>query len=114
MKAPVAATLELAGAMPRTRLADLAALVRPRVAVMMAISGGTYLVVMGHFNAQPPVPRWIEVVGHNIFCCVALYPLGLILFGIGIHIRTRLQFLASAKPKSPMNDNPATPVSSAI
>jgi protoheme IX farnesyltransferase len=38
MKAPVAATLELAGAMPRTRLADLAALVRPRVAVMVLVT----------------------------------------------------------------------------
>jgi protoheme IX farnesyltransferase len=38
MKAPVAATLELTVAMPRTRLADLAALIRPRVAVMVLVT----------------------------------------------------------------------------
>jgi hypothetical protein len=71
---------------------------------MMAISGGTYLVVMGHFNSQPPAPRWIEVFGRNIFCCVAVYPLGLILFGIGIYVRTRLQFLTPANVEPPTDE----------
>src|SRR5437868_8050653 len=38
MKAPAAATLELAPALSQTRLADLAALVRPRIAVMVLIT----------------------------------------------------------------------------
>ena len=52
MKVPVATTLDLAPALPGTRLADIATLVRPRVAVMVLVT----VLLGGLLAAETAVP----------------------------------------------------------